>query len=117
MSFHSRFLSLLAATLPALALAAIEPGGPSGIDPALGVAIADTARLPDAVARDAARHPAEELTFFGLAANQTVVELWPGGGYWTDILGPYLAPHGHYYVAVATPSGTGATASRSAWSR
>ena len=36
----------------------------------------------------------------GLAQSQTVVELWPGGGYWTDILGPYLAPHGHLYVAL-----------------
>jgi predicted methyltransferase len=33
-----------------------------------------------------------------------VVELWPGGGYWTDILGPYLAPSGHYTVALP-PSG------------
>jgi predicted methyltransferase len=32
-----------------------------------------------------------------------VVELWPGGGYWTDILGPYLAPQGHYYVALPAP--------------
>jgi predicted methyltransferase len=33
----------------------------------------------------------------------TVVELWPGGGYWTDILGPYLKDQGHLYVATNTP--------------
>jgi predicted methyltransferase len=60
-------------------------------------------RAPAAVARDPVRHPVEELTFFGLAQSQTVVELWPGGGYWTDILGPYLALHGHYYVALPPP--------------
>jgi predicted methyltransferase len=32
-----------------------------------------------------------------------VVELWPGGGYWTEILGPYLAQHGRYYVALPAP--------------
>ena len=33
----------------------------------------------------------------------TVVELWPGGGYWTEILGPYLAARGRYYVALPVP--------------
>jgi predicted methyltransferase len=69
-------------------------------DNALQSAVSSSARSPAAVARDKARHPVEELTFFGLSPNMTVVELWPGGGYWTDILGPYLAPQGHYYVAL-----------------
>src|SRR5258708_33420098 len=69
-------------------------------DPALVSAVGSPARSPTAVARDPARHPVEELTFFGLAPAMTVVELWPGGGYWTDILGPYLAPTGHYYIAL-----------------
>ena len=69
-------------------------------DPALAGAIANTARDPKASARDTARHPVEELTFFGLEPALTVVEIWPGAGYWTDILGPYLAASGHYYVAL-----------------
>ncbi len=69
-------------------------------DPALVSAVGSPARSPTAVARDPVRHPVEELTFFGLAPTMTVVELWPGGGYWTDILGPYLAPTGHYYIAL-----------------
>ncbi len=73
------------------------------IDPALRTALADSARPASATARDSVRHPLEELTFFGLRPDQTVVELWPGGGYWTDILGPYLAPHGHLYVALPVP--------------
>jgi predicted methyltransferase len=73
------------------------------VDPALAAAIASPARPPAAVARDKARHPAEELTFFGLGPKMNVVELWPGGGYWTDILGPYLAPGGHYTIAVPPP--------------
>ena len=56
-------------------------------DPALTAVVADPARSANFVARDKARHPVEELTFFGIAPTMTVVELWPGGGYWTEILG------------------------------
>src|ERR1700730_6140151 len=74
-------------------------------DPALSAAVASPARPPAAVARDKARHPVEELTFFGINPKMTVIELWPGGGYWTDILGPYLAPSGHYTVALPPTGG------------
>ena len=53
------------------------------------------------VARDAARHPLEELGFFGVTPQSTVIEIWPGGGYWTEILAPFLHDHGVYYVALA----------------
>lgn len=69
-------------------------------DPALVKAIADPARTPKFASRDPSRHPAEELTFFGLTPKMTVVEVWPGGGYWTEILGPYLKTSGHYIAAV-----------------
>jgi predicted methyltransferase len=72
-------------------------------DPALAAALANPARSPSAVARDKVRHPIEELTFFGLGPTMTVIELWPGGGYWTDILGPYLASGGHYTIAQPAP--------------
>src|SRR5271169_7008406 len=72
-------------------------------DPALTAAIADPARTANFVARDKVRHPAEELTFFGIAPHMTVVELWPGGGYWTEILGPYLAKGGPFYAALPAP--------------
>lgn len=42
-------------------------------------------------ARDAWRHPVETLEFWGLQPGQTVVEFWPGAGWYTDILAPYLA--------------------------
>jgi predicted methyltransferase len=106
--------SLLAATL-LLAACASAPSTPAPVDPALTAALASPMRLPAAVARDPARHPALELTFFGLAQSETVVELWPGGGYWTDILGPYLAPHGHYYVALSAPGDADEDASVVRW--
>jgi predicted methyltransferase len=94
------FVSLLAATLVAAANGATALAATGQVDPALSAAVASPARQPAHVARDPVRHPVEELTYLGLAPTQTVVELWPGGGYWTDILGPYLAPHGHFYAAL-----------------
>ncbi|MCQ9155148.1 class I SAM-dependent methyltransferase [Acidomonas methanolica] len=73
---------------------------------ALHAAVASPARTPTLAARDAARHPLEELSFFGVKPDSTVVEIWPGSGYWTEILAPYLHDHGTYYVAMGTPDGT-----------
>jgi predicted methyltransferase len=87
------------------AAAAPTASGPTTVpDAALTAAVADPARTAAFVTRDAARHPAEELAFFGLTPKMTVVELWPGGGYWTEILAPYLSKGGGtYYVALNAP--------------
>jgi predicted methyltransferase len=95
--------------LPSLiVVAVIAAGGYTAAaavtDSALTAAVASPARSAAAVARDKVRHPVEELTFFGISPKLNVVELWPGGGYWTDILGPYLAPSGHYTVALPPAS-------------
>ena len=86
-----------------IALGACVAAAAATPDPALQAAVADPARTANFVARDKVRHPAEELTFFGVSPHMTVVELWPGGGYWTEILGPYLAKSGTYYVALNAP--------------
>lgn len=93
---RSRFHTLCAVSLLGL-FASIAA---AAADTALATAMASNTRDPTAIARDAARHPVEELTFFGITPKMTVVELWPGGGYWTDILGPYLAASGRYYLAL-----------------
>src|ERR1700760_4248301 len=92
--------ALLAAGLLIGAAGAFAAPAPA---PDLATAVSSPTRNANAVARDKVRHPVEVLTFFGLKPDMTVVELWPGGGYWTDILGPYLAPHGKYYVALNAP--------------
>jgi predicted methyltransferase len=70
-------------------------------DDALAKAIAGSHRTPALVERDKARKPQQELEFFGLKPNMTVVEISPGGGYWTEILAPYLKDKGTYYTAVS----------------
>jgi len=65
----------------------------------LASAIAGPWRNPAMVARDDSRHPKAELEFFGIQPTMTVVEIWPGKGYWTEILAPYLHDHGALYAA------------------
>lgn len=60
---------------------------------------AAAARSPQNIARDGARHPVESLEFWGVKPGQTVIEISPGGGYWTEILAPYAKNTGGTYVA------------------
>ena len=78
---------------------AAEPAPPA-TDDALAAAVAGDWRTPDFVARDRYRHPAETLAFFGIAPDQTVIEITPGGGWYAEILAPYLRGNGHYVAAV-----------------
>ncbi len=52
------------------------------------------AQSDDHQSRYAARHPKETLTFMGIAPGDTVVEIMPGGGWYSSILGPYIGPEG-----------------------
>ena len=67
---------------------------------ALNAAIDSPIRPAQDKARDRYRHPVETLTFFGIKPDMTVVEIWPGAGWYTEILAPYLKPHGKLYAAV-----------------
>ena len=49
--------------------------------------------------RDVYRHPYETLDFFGIQKNHTVVEMWPGSGWYTEILAPYLKEDGQLITA------------------
>jgi len=56
-------------------------------------------------ARDPYRHPVETLTFFGIRPGMTVVELNPGGGWYTEILAPALGPDGTLIATITDPEG------------
>ena len=94
--------ALLAA---ASTLGACQSTGPGPLGPqqmgALQAAIAAPSRTDANRARDAYRHPYETLAFFGVRPGDTVVELWPGGGWYTEILAPYLASGGGTLYAAA----------------
>lgn len=80
-------------------------------DDALKAALAGAQRSPANVARDAARHPYETLSFFGINPKMTVIELAPGGGWYTEVLAAYLRKDGKLIAAANDP------ASSSAYSR
>ncbi|WP_237068400.1 class I SAM-dependent methyltransferase [Microbulbifer guangxiensis] len=65
----------------------------------LATVIAGDHRTPEYAARDQFRHPAETLRFIGIEPDMTVVEIAPGGGWYTEILAPYLKQGGTFYAA------------------
>ncbi|QQX78458.1 class I SAM-dependent methyltransferase [Shewanella sp. KX20019] len=65
----------------------------------LDSAVSSDFRQAKNTARDNYRHPKETIAFFGVEPTDTVIELWPGGGWYAEILAPYLAEKGHYIGA------------------
>jgi len=96
MLFNRRRL-LFASGLTAASLAL--PAAARDSDPILRGIIADGPRAPLDKARDPYRHPEASLLFWGLRPGQTVIDVQPGSGWWTDILAPYLAKTGGHYIA------------------
>ncbi|RME64707.1 MAG: methyltransferase domain-containing protein [Alphaproteobacteria bacterium] len=84
-------------------LASLAPAKAQDLDSvtaaALDAAIAGPHRADADKARDIYRHPKETLAFFGFRHDMTVVEIWPGGGWYTDILAPALREKGRLYAA------------------
>jgi predicted methyltransferase len=110
--------SLTLALAPALGLACVDTHSEPQLSPSTAVptsgspteaklrsALAGSVRTEKERARDGARHPDETLTFFGVRDDATVVELWPGGGYYTAILAPILAERGKLVVTHFDPNG------------
>jgi len=74
-------------------------------DAALATAVADKARPAEDTVRDTHRHPAETLSFWGLKPGLSVIEIAPGGGYWTWILASYAkATGGRYFATTGDPA-------------
>ncbi len=103
-----RQAELLSVLLPAaLLIVALVPeiGGAAEhqLDPAssaaLDSAITGEHRSAENRARDKFRRPKETLAFFGFRSDMTVVEIWPGGGWYTEILAPALKENGKLYAA------------------
>lgn len=65
----------------------------------LDAALTGEHRDPANRARDRFRHPKETLLFFGLEEDMTVVEIWPGRGWYTEVLAPVLRKEGNFFAA------------------
>ena len=91
------------AAIALLIVTCVARAAPLVASPTLADVIAGPQRTPAFEARDRYRHPLAALEFFGLKPDMKVVEIWPSGGWWTEILAPYLHAHGKYYAAVQPP--------------
>ena len=112
---NSRFALL--ALVPALVLSIVAqakdkpsavPAGSIAAQQSTDIAIdrilAGAWRDPKNAARDRYRHPKQTLEFFGAAPTQTLIEITPGGGWYSEILAPLLMDHGTYIAALVKPA-------------
>lgn len=73
------------------------------VPPFLLAAVADKTRPVSDTELDANRKPAESMAFAGVKPGDTVIELIPGGGYYTRLLSKAVGPKGHLYSVVPAP--------------
>lgn len=65
-------------------------------------AVASNYRTAENTKRDIYRHPSETLAFFGLKPDMNVVEIFPGTGWYMEIIAPLVTPKGKYTMAIPT---------------
>jgi len=86
-----------------IALASVAAAAQEGdTERKITAALESSVRTEAEVSRDWDRSPLETLTFFGLRDDMRVLELLPGGGWYTKILAPVLRENGELYVAIST---------------
>ena len=95
------FATLVASTL---AVGATSPATSTITHEQYAAVLAGDWREPANAARDHYRHPEQTLQFFGLRADQTVIEITPGNGWYSELLAPLLKDNGHYVAAIVAPS-------------
>ncbi len=83
---------------------ATEEAAPMDDAARLDAVLAGDHRSEEERARDEFRHPKETLQFFGLEPDMTVVEVYPGGGWYTQVIAPYLETGGGKLYAASFPA-------------
>jgi predicted methyltransferase len=91
----SMFVAAALLAAPFLGFAVMAAGK---IPAPVAAAVADPSRPTADTDRDAARKPAEMLAFAGIKPGEQIVELLPGGGYFTRVLSLTVGPKGHIYA-------------------
>ena len=99
MKLTRAFAVALLAT-PFAALSFVPPASAqTDAEASLAKVIAGAHRTPAYALRDPYRHPKATLLFFGIRPDSHVAEIWPGAGWYAEILAPYLRDRGVYYAA------------------
>ena len=100
-----KLYSLLLASglaMSAMSTAVIADGHGHSTEDKIKAAMQADIRTDAEKERDRNRNPVGTLAFFGLEHDMKVVELLPGGGWYTKILAPVVADDGAYYGAIGT---------------
>jgi predicted methyltransferase len=91
----------VAATAAALiSVAAVAKTPPPATSASIAAAIADTHRPDKDTQQDAIRHPADLVAFSKVKTGDVVIDVWPGGGYWTRLFSPIVGAKGKVYAYV-----------------
>jgi predicted methyltransferase len=106
MTVSGSILSRRGVIASALALSACGARPKGAVPPkTIEAAVTGSWRAATDRARDPWRHPTESLKFWGLKPGATVVEFWPGAGWYSDIVAPYLAATGGKFYAAGLQPG------------
>ena len=92
------------ATAPASATATTPAEAATTLASGLDRVLAGDWRSDVNKARDVYRHPRETLSFLGVQPNQTVIEIWPGAGWYAEVLAPLLGDAGNYTGVIVDPA-------------
>ena len=104
MVFSLAALSMTAIAASGIAVAASASPGSTVSHEQFASVLGGDWRVPQNTARDQYRHPEQTLTFFGLRPDQTVIEITPGNGWYSELLAPLLKDKGRYVAAVVDPA-------------
>ncbi len=73
----------------------------------LANAVTSAHRVQANKARDSYRNPGKTLAFFGIRSDMTVVEVWPGKGWYTEIIAPFIKSGNGQFIAAGFPQNAG----------
>jgi predicted methyltransferase len=82
-----------------IVMAASAWAGDLPVDARVERAMSGDHRSEENIDRNRYRHPVGTLTFLGLEDGMTVMEIWPGAGWYTEVLAPVMRHHGQFIVA------------------
>ena len=99
-------------SLVAVLVSSVVIASPTSFTERVGMAVEGEHRSELNKARDQYRHPLETLEFFGIEDGMKVMEIWPGGGWYTEVLAPAMRDHGTLVIATWDPQVEGQAAYR-----
>lgn len=75
-------------------LSPCESAGGAAVSEAVAAAVSNPQRPAEDIAKDANRHPGQVLSFFNIKPGMTVLDLFSGGGYYTEMLNSVVGENG-----------------------